>query len=249
VNDTNKVKIGERSGQQSNEPAALAQEINRANGSAAEDLRKVEEMFERAQLSADVILNSANSKASRIIAEAKVHADSLAQEIKGEAYERGYAEGRDKGTKEGERLKCEAEAVLEEARRRREEIVGSVERDVVELIAKLLDKLLVNTIEINPGIVAMLVRGHLSNMNVTGNVILRVSPDDYDEVIGRRDEIAAAVDSSVTIEIAKDVTFKKAECVLETPLGSMDISLESSCKMVKDNLTYLFKMGELYGDH
>jgi len=57
------------------------------------------------------------------------------------------------------------------------------------------------------------------------------------------------VDASVNIEIAKDVTFKKAECILETPLGSVDISIESSYRMLKENLTYLFKMGELHADH
>ena len=247
VDDANKVTISSRTPSAS-DGSDLSDEQPAGNVQAKEDLRQVEEMFEKARRGADIILSSANSNAARIIEEAKTQAEKTARQIEKDTQEKGYSEGKQEGEAEGERLKQEAAAVLEDAKARREEIIGSIERDVVELIAKLLDKLLANTIEINPDIVAKLVRAQLGNMNATGDVTVRVSPDDYEEVQSRRDEISAAVDTSVNIEIAKDVTFKKSECILETPLGSVDISLESSYRMLKENLTYLFKMGELHED-
>jgi len=246
VDDTNKVTISTRPELVSGVPDL--DEVPKPRKSANEDLRQVEEMFDKARRGADVILSSASENAAKMVEDAKEQAEEAARQIEKDALERGYAEGLKSGASEGERLRSEADAVLEDARRQRDEIIGSIERDVVELIAKLLNKLLVNTIEINPAIVAMLVRGQLGNMNATGDVTIRVSPEDYDEVLRQRDEIAGAVDTSVNIEITKDVTFKKAECILETPLGSVDISLESSYRMLKENLTYLFKMGELYED-
>ena len=248
VDDANKVTISARTNLTYAE-SDLRDEQPMGGVQAKEDLRQVEEMFDKARRGADMILSSASTNAVRIVEEAKTQAEEAAGQIERDAKERGYAEGLKDGEAEGERLKQEAAEVLEEAKARREEIIGSIERDIVELIAKLIDKLLANTIEINPDIVAKLVRGQLGGMNATGDVTIRVSPDDYDEVLSRRDEIAAVVDTSVNIEIAKDVTFKKSECILETPLGSVDISLESSYRMLKENLTYLFKMGELYEDH
>jgi len=247
VDDSNKVVISARQKSQSGEPEVQdARVVERE--AARDDLQKVEEMFDKARRGADAMLSSARSNAAKIITDAEANAEKAARKLEEDAHERGYSEGMQQGSAEGERLKREAEAVLKSAQKQREEIVGSIERDVVELITKLLDKLLANTIEINPGIVAMLVRGQLGNMHATGDVTIRVSLEDYDEVVSRRDEIAAAAESSVNIEIIKDVTFKKAECILETPLGSVDISLESSFRMLKESMIYLFKMGELYAD-
>lgn len=246
VDDANKVTVGVPP---SKEVYGGAAEQKNSRATAKEDLRTVEEMFERARVGAELILNSATVRAGVILQEAREEAQETTQQITGDARDKGFAEGLKLGEAEGERLRREARDVLEDAHRRREEIVFSVEREVVELISKLVNKLLANTIEIHPGIVAMLVRGQLSNMNATGDVTIRVSPDDYDEVLASRDEIAAAVDTAVNIEIAKDVTFKKAECVLETPLGIVDISLESSYRMLKENLMYLYRIGELHEDH
>ena len=245
VDDSNKVTIGRAPDPGANAPS----EAKAEREAAREDLSKVEKMFEKAKEGADVILSTASANAAALLEEARIQAEEDAKQIAQEAKDRGYAKGLKAGEEEGERLKAEAEEVLEEAHRRREEIIANVEGEVVELIAKLIDKLLANTIEINPDIVAKLVRGQLTNMHSTGDVTIRVSPDDYEDVLKHKDEIASAVDASVNIEIAKDVTFKKAECILETPLGSVDISIESSYRMLKENLTYLFKMGELHADH
>jgi flagellar assembly protein FliH len=246
VDDANKVTVSTKTDINTGE--TFHKEERSRSGITQDEMSKVEEMFERAQRGAQSIVEAAHRSAARIVDEAHQQAETIAEKLEKEATDRGFAEGHKKGSADGQRLLAEAEAVLEDAKQHRQEIIPSVEGEVVELIAKLLSKLLANTIEINPQVVTMLVRGQLLNMNATGNVTIRVSPEDYDEVVSRREEIASAVDASVKIEIVKDVTFKKAECILETPLGSVDISLESSYRTLRENLMYLFKMGELHDE-
>ena len=58
------------------------------------------------------------------------------------------------------------------------------------------------------------------------SVTVKVSPEDYEAVNENKDLIARQSRFSGEITIAKDLSLESGGCVLETPVGNMDASVE-----------------------
>ena len=205
----------------------------------------VDSMMDKARRGAEIIIEKASSKASAILAEAQNEAEGQYERVEREAYEKGFAQGVAEGKAEGTRLHQEADKALEEAKRRRQEIIDSVERELVELIAKLMNKLLANTLEIHPGIITVLAKSALSGLHTAGDVVLHISPEDYEDVTAKVDEIQAVVDASCKLEFFKDTSLKAGECIIGTAYGTVDVSLDQAYRSLVEDLHYLYKSGEL----
>jgi len=70
--------------------------------------------------------------------------------------------------------------------------------------------------------------------------IVKVSPEDFDAVYENSDNILRSAGYSGQLEIKKDIALKQGDCIVETPVGnvdaSVDVQLESIEKVLVDNL-------------
>jgi len=48
--------------------------------------------------------------------------------------------------------------------------------------------------------------------------------------------LLAAVEGGAEVEIVKDLSLGKAECIIETPYGSVDCSLEGQIEQMRESL-------------
>ncbi len=188
---------------------------------------------------AQKILEQARFDAETVLREAKKKAEKEAEVINGEAWEQGYQEGMDLATAEGDAIKAQAQKVLLDAEEERKKIIDGIEAEIIDLVIRITGKLIDDTFQINPQIITVLIKKGLYSANLTGEVSVHVSPADYDTAIENKTELLAVTDSSTRLEIMKDESLNPMDCVIETPFGSVDCSLNAGYEALSQNLRYI----------
>jgi flagellar assembly protein FliH len=205
---------------------------------AVEDSIAVEQPKESPEQQAEKIIRQAQREAESIIRTAKQNAEAEAEAIADQAYEQGYQEGMDLAAAEGDAIKAQAQKVVLDAWEERKTLLNKLEPEIVELIIRITGKLLDDSIELNPKLIVVLIKQGLSGSNLTGEVIVHVSGADYDAAVECKDELHALTDSSTRLEIMKDPSLKPMDCIIETPYGDVDCSLNQGFEAIVKNLKY-----------
>jgi flagellar assembly protein FliH len=128
------------------------------------------------------------------------------------------------------RLAAEKQSLMETVRdfaRERETYFQRVEAEVVGLAVAIARKILHREAQVDPLLLAGVVRVGLDNVGTGTRVRLRVHPD---QVQGWQAFFSQQHDSITLPELMGDPTLGPGHCILETELGSTDLTLETQLK-------------------
>jgi flagellar assembly protein FliH len=130
------------------------------------------------------------------------------------------------------RANAEAEKIrhaLELFQVERKDYFARVESEVVQLALAIAAKILHRESQVDPMLVAALVRVAIDKLHDGSSVSVRVSPA---EAAKWRAFLANPLNGS-TIEVTEDAHLGAADCVLETELGSANFSIDAQMKEVE----------------
>jgi flagellar assembly protein FliH len=130
--------------------------------------------------------------------------------------------------------KSEAEAAkvrqaLDHFRNEQKDYFSRVETEVVHLSLAIAAKILHREAQVDPLLVAALVRVAVDKLHAGSSVSVRVSP----ARAGKWTEYLAAPQNGTTIAIVEDSNLDAEDCILETDLGSANFSIEAQLKEVE----------------
>jgi flagellar assembly protein FliH len=194
-----------------------------------------------AKSNAQATVDAAKIEAEVIMSETRRTLEEEGKQIRETNREEGYNKGYSEGEKAGEALRAEAQGILEDAIRERDEIRQAVEPDMVNLIVGITGKLLNDAVAINPAVVSALICKGFEGATLSGKVMVRVSEEDYEDVLANQDLIMATVGSAAEVEIVSDLSLKATDCLIETPYGVIDCSLTPQYEALCQNLYYLLR--------
>jgi flagellar assembly protein FliH len=175
--------------------------------------------------------------------------DSSGAAAEQKGYERGLAEGEANARAAFEESLGEARGgILETLRQfaaQREGYFQRVESDVVQLALSIARKILHREAQIDPLLLAGVVRVALESLNDGTQVRLRTNPQ---EILFWRDYFSRASDISPAPELMGDASLAAGCCVLETELGSTQISLETQLKEIEQGFLDLLDQRPRVGE-
>ena len=147
----------------------------------------------------------------------------------------GFEEGKKQAAVEGEKavsaVRATVGSALEEFARERELYYQKVEGEVVALSLAMARKILHREAQLDPLMLAAAVRFALQRISEGTRVRLRVNPSDtlkWEEDIGHDSGIKAI------IEVIGDAAVPVAGCLLESDLGTTDLSVETQLKEIEN---------------
>ena len=205
---------------------------------------EAENVLDQAKKEADLILAEANAKTEEILAKAKSEAEILSGQIQKQASEEGYKKGYDKGISETEEIKNETQQIYDDMVFRRKNILESTEPEIIALIIGIVRTLTGSAVKVTESAVLALIKKGLSDATLTGDIFIHVSPEDYEKVVGQKQEILSMIDASAKVEFMKDLTLGIADCIIETPFGNIDCSLEQQFEALKMDLLSILDSGD-----
>ncbi|MFV0520757.1 MAG: FliH/SctL family protein [Lachnospirales bacterium] len=199
------------------------------------------------------ILEASKIQAKKIVEDAQIKAEAIIEEEKKRAYDLGFEEGYNEGLTQGnaegygeglrqtEQLRSEAKQTLDEASLEKMQIIDNVEIEVVDVIKDVVGNLLDSYHLIDDKVILHLVKRGLKNATVVDKVTVKVSESDYPIVLDEIDELKKIIDSSKIIEVIKDFTLEKNDCLIDTEYGAIDCSLKDIKTSLINNLTLILE--------
>ncbi len=204
---------------------------------------RAEEMLATAKAKADHIVKTAKASADKIIDDATSKQSELYDIAKSNGYEDGYKEGYDEGVIIGENSVSELieqkEQELEEINKEKENLYHDAENEIIDLVNDIVSKVMYGAFELNPQLLTVLVKRGMDNATVQNKVSIKVSDVDYNNVAEHIDEFKKLIDSSKEVEILKDFSLLKNDCLIETEFGNINCGLDEQLRSIKESLYFI----------
>lgn len=202
-----------------------------------------EEIISRAKHEASMIIDEANEIADKIIKNATEEQTHIYDESKNRGYDDGYKDGYDEGHNSGmesvEEIQNELNQQIEEVQKQQSTLLYDTEKDMVDLVYDIVKNITYGAFELKEDLLAVLVKRGIANATIQNKVSIKVSPDDYDNVIKHKEDFTKLIDSSKEIEILKDFSLLKNDCLIETEFGNIDCGLTEQLESVKNSLYFI----------
>lgn len=204
---------------------------------------------------ASFLLDDAVKNAQQIIEKAKKDAKNIindAQEQKQKVEERAFEKGYDEGYKKGEESgNKEQQSVwknhLKEFRRLRQELdtqkeqfKEQLQKECLKLSIHIAEKILHKKIQEDGVYFLDLINKGLEKAGEEKNVLVRVSPEDFEKV----QEILNLNDSVIEISLLKDPLLSNGDCIIEGPHFEIDAGIKTQIQ----NITLALKELDVISD-
>jgi flagellar assembly protein FliH len=111
----------------------------------------------------------------------------------------------------------------------RDKYFSRAEAEIVQLSLAIAAKILHREAQVDPMLVASLVRLAMENMREGSNVTIRVGPGKGESW----KRYFSSVSGAIRVEVVEDAELNDHDCILETELGSANFSLEKQLKEVE----------------
>ncbi|GGA39765.1 FliH/SctL family protein [Paenibacillus physcomitrellae] len=217
------------------------------------------EILQDAKEFAERQVREASEEAERIMEEAKQQIEAWWQErrqqdeqlieaSKAEGFHQGYEEGRQQVELELkqqiDRMMSEAQSVLAEAQRNKEQIIQEAEPFVVALSCEIARKIVDRQLTVEPGFALDLIERNLARKKEQGTLTLCVSPSHYSFVHAAKEELSLVIDSQAELLIIPDSSVKDHGCVIRSSFGSVDARIDTQLTEIKKELLRISQHAE-----
>ena len=177
-------------------------------------------------------------------AQAKIEADTAEaltaarEQGSKEGYEAGYQEGFKAAQEEQRKATldavAQAEKTIADAKADKMNYLVEAEEQIVDMVLDIADKILPQHFIEAPQVILPLVRKAIMKIKDQPEIIVRVSPDQYDLMLLAKNEFKTLLEGQGTLEIKSDETLSISDCVLESPAGNVDARLSVQLEAVRD---------------
>lgn len=174
---------------------------------------------------AEEIVAKAHSQAEAIINQAKENLEMIENDAYEKGYEEGYTKGQDQALKEVEEVKQKLNDEINLTIQERHQLIDKTQPLVAEIIQKLVRNM-VGIQKFEPEVILFLIKMGLEEVDIHGDLVIKVSHEDFDEVIKHKEHLTENMSEKISFEVLKDPKLKKNDCIIDTSLGSVNCSLD-----------------------
>ncbi|MGE5632254.1 MAG: FliH/SctL family protein [Caulobacteraceae bacterium] len=187
------------------------------------------------------IIEEANSEAKGIIDGANADAEGIRTSAKDEGFRQGYESGYSEGKDNAQSIIDEAVEIRNFLDARKEAMDREAEEEILGLVLDISKKIIGEEITQNQNAIITLIKQALLRCAFKNKLILKISPEDYEFVTENKNKICALVEGLTDIEIVSDPSLKKGGCVVETPSGEINASVNIQMKELERIFLYLLR--------
>lgn len=210
--------------------------------------------FSRTEAQCAQILGQAKLEAEKLIAKAHEEARHIRDQVKNEqqawdeerevlsedaraiGYERGIAEGHQRGYEEYSELIQSAQDIVEASKHDYDKHIESSEKLILELGIKVAGKILGKKLTDDEEEFLSLVKRALKNARDYKNIQLHIHPIHYQFLLGHKEELTTIFPKEIDFYIFPDDELAEDSCIIESENGRIDASVDSQLEEIKKKL-------------
>jgi flagellar assembly protein FliH len=214
------------------------------------------------QLDADAILEKAKAEAETLKREAQLYYETVQRQIlqekenwedekqqlvemaKKEGYEIGLQQGHEDGLAQYYQLIKQANQIVEAANNEYYQQIEAANETIFLIGLKVAEKILDAHLNENSEHFVSLVKRAIREVREHSEVKIYIHPAYYDAVVQQKDELKELFHQEVDLFIYPDVQLPEHGCIIESPFGRIDASVDTQLKQIKEKLRERFEQLE-----
>ena len=157
------------------------------------------------------------------------------------AKKQGHAIGLQQGLDEAKRqmadqLKQTADicnAMVAAAEQESSRVLLEAEPKIIELVLAISRKIICDEVEERPAVVLGLVRGALERVRDQNQIIIHVSPEDYEFILQSRQLLQTVVGAERSLTLTADSVLGKGGCLIETSFGTVEAGIDTQLESIR----------------
>lgn len=219
------------------EPAPLPEEEpltqETADSIYEETKSAIEELILAAQKRAESIISHAQEEARGYLE----NSQKEAEEIREAAYQKGYKLGYQKGIaieKEFQSIYQQVSSVLEKIKEQQALTLKNQEKDIIELVMLLTEKIIGTIVEVRPEIISNIIKNTLEEVKDTENVVLKVNPVHLPYLTPFNERFTEVYSGNLLI--IDDPNMEPGDCLVSTENGFIEAKINEQLALLRQGL-------------
>lgn len=204
-----------------------------------------EELLQAAKQQAAELLAQANQEINEMKVRAERETAQEAERIKAATAEaakkQGHATGLQQGLDEAKRQMAEqlkqtadiCNAMVAAAEQESSRVLLEAEPKIIELVLAISRKIICDEVEERPAVVLGLVRGALERVRDQNQIIIHVSPEDYEFILQSRQLLQTVVGAERSLTLTADSVLGKGGCLIETSFGTVEAGIDTQLESIR----------------
>ncbi|WP_170885621.1 flagellar assembly protein FliH [Bacillus alkalicellulosilyticus] len=169
--------------------------------------------------------------------------EAMKQEAMQQGYQQGFAQGEMAGKEQCNELISEAYTVIEASKKDYIDRVEKAEAVIIDLALAISKKMIPQIITENNEAWSSLLKEAINEVRDHSEVKVFVHPTMYERTLQHKDELLNLLNRSEELYIYPDSSLYELDCILETPFGRVDASVDSQLSEIKAHLHERLKEG------
>ena len=164
-----------------------------------------------------------------------------------DAYQKGFNDGLEKGSEEGERagferaskkmepLLVSLQEALLQLKNLRAETYHQIEKEVVELALAIARKVVCREIKMDREVVVCVAREALARVEDPGKIKIKMNPEDLNFLNETRHKLSDLIGNLDSVSLEAEENIQSGGCIIETNLGEIDALIENQIQAVEES--------------
>lgn len=199
----------------------------------AEKRREMEKIHASAEIIVEEIINKARNDADNMLVNAREETIKVLQE----AVREGREQGMNETLREMRALQAKASNEIDEAVQtildERADMTRALERDVIELVFDIVEKILDVEMKRNAEWITAMVKTALGQMEGGDGVVMKVAAEARQKVSDIAERMLAQAGKSGSLTVLTDSSLPPGGCIVDTGRGMIDAGVESKLDRLK----------------
>lgn len=177
------------------------------------------------------------------LAEARAQWEEETEQKVREAYEKGKEEGSSVAEEKISEKVTQLAGVIESLQGAHQRILKEAETVVVDMSLAIARKFIDTAAVINSDLIKKTIKAAVKMVTEKDKVIIRINPEDHEEVRAHLDDIIFIGDGIGKLDIRPDKKVDRGGCVVETEAGNIDARIESRFAEIEKALKQAYGNG------
>ena len=191
---------------------------------------KAEELLQMAQQQAENIKNQSAQESAQLKEQAKEEGRSQGYDL---GYKQGLAAANDRMKEQLTQTSERCNAMILASEQEYSRIVQEAEPQIIELVLAICRKIIVEEVGERPSAVLAVVREALQRVRDQKQIVIHVSPDDYDFILAARRELQSVIGAEQSLSITADPVLNKGGCLIETSFGTVEAGIDTQLDSIR----------------
>ena len=189
-----------------------------------------------AQQQAEELVARAEAQAQELLENAKIKVQMIEEQGRETGHKEGLKEGYEEGFAEIRRLSRQLHYMISGVLQRREEIIRSLESDLIDLTLLIARKVVKVLSENQKDIVIYNTLEALKKLRGRGSITLRVNPEDMDACLNNKENFIREIEKLEELYLVEDYIVERGGCIVESDFGEIDAQISSQLREVENQI-------------